>query len=133
MTARIWHGLAFISLIGLIIVAIFVILPSLGGTFAWSTFAGRVFIGLTLALAASYAGAQASRHSRREEYYRNLQLQLAALDPYLALMEPTERNEIKKGLSDRLFGTLAIGSRTDDESGGSYEELLKWMIKNLKG
>lgn len=52
---------------------------------------------------AAYAGRQSGQHRSEETAARNIELRLAAIDPYLALLEESKRDEIKGQLAQRFF------------------------------
>ena len=130
ISARVWQVITLGGLFGLVYIAVQIILPSVSGDFAWGTFAGRAFAGLTAALVASYSGAQARRHHRREEYYRNLQLQLSALDPYLATLPEERRVELKAALASQFF-FLPESAEQREEVSAERKRVLEDVLKSL--
>lgn len=67
-------------------------------------FANRLFVTVTLAVLAGYAAVQADRHRRAEISNRQMELELASFDPFLASLSDEERNSLKRDLADRVFG-----------------------------
>jgi hypothetical protein len=64
---------------------------------------GRFLIAVPVGAAAGYAIQQSREHRARERYYRSLELELAALSPYIdTLPEPTKQ-ELKAALTSRYF------------------------------
>lgn len=51
----------------------------------------------------TYAFKESGRHRRVQWRNRRLALELASIDPYLALFEDSERNAVKKDLVERWF------------------------------
>lgn len=133
-TARVWHALAALGLAGLVVVAIVYVAPILesADSLNWVSLAARTFIGLTLAAAASYAGAQASKHSKREEYYRQMHLQLAAVEPYLARLDEAERKRIKGELAQQFF-RISYPGEQEAERADLLDGILKRLLKNFSG
>jgi hypothetical protein len=70
----------------------------------WESFATRVFLSLTFVALAVFAGNQATRLEGVERRNRQIELELSALGPFLADLDPAERNAIIKQLADRMFG-----------------------------
>jgi len=71
--------------------------------FTWSIFAAKWSITLAIGAAVTYFARQAAKHGREERSNRNMELQMATIDPYLDVFDETERREIKKLLVDRIF------------------------------
>jgi hypothetical protein len=76
-----------------------------------------VRLGITLALAipATYAARESSGHRKVERATRRLELELASLDPYLEKLPEEMRHEVKKGLSERFFGSQKASPHDDEE------------------
>ncbi len=79
---------------------------------------------------AAYAAAQSSRHRENERFAKKTSLELAALEPYLALLKPEDRDKIKTDLAMRLFGQ-PLSPQGDDRIGAPqlWEELVKVLAK----
>lgn len=77
--------------------------------------------------AAAYTAKQASNCRKDEVYYRKQQLELASIDVYLETMEPDSREEIKKNLSDKIFGQAknTYTNKYDESRGISIDDLIK--------
>lgn len=65
---------------------------------------------------AIYASKQANLHRANEQKTRSFSLQVQAFDPFIASLPETERNELKKALSERIFG---------DSKNGDDDKLLR--------
>lgn len=131
-SAFLWNGVTIALLLGLIAVALLVILPQLGGAFAWNTFAGRAFTGLTIAIAASFTGRLGAKHQQREDYFRGMQLRLAALDPYLALLDDEQKKQIKVELAPELFEKPAFMKGKASKQGDLTKEAARFLLENAK-
>jgi hypothetical protein len=103
-SADIWRRASVASLIALIAVVAWYVWNHVGGVLTWEALAERLIFVVPLAALATYAGAQSGRHRAVERYARKVELELAALDPYLTLLPDAERIAIKTKLADRLFG-----------------------------
>ena len=131
-SALVWNSATVVLLFGLIAVALLVILPQLGGAFAWNTFAGRVFAGLTIAIAASFTGRLGAQHQQREDYFRGMQLRIAALDPYLALLDDEQKKQIKIDLAPELFEKPPFMTGKNIRDDDLTKEAVRWIISNAK-
>jgi hypothetical protein len=127
-----WHWIAGVSMTGLIGFAIFAFVETLGGAFSWATFAGRAFVAVTFGILAAYAARQADKHQLVERHSRRLELELAALDPFLEPLPEAERISVKKSMADKLFGQPeAMTVVAASETTGSVIDLLKLAIQGL--
>jgi hypothetical protein len=99
----IWQGLAVAGMIVVILFAFKAFLPTLQGDFHWATFAGRVFLTITVGVFAAYAASQADRFFQMEKYNRKLSLELAAIDPFIALLPIDEQQKFKLEIGRRSF------------------------------
>ena len=61
-------------------------------------------IGFITMSASFYTAKQASNSRKDEVYYKKQELELASIDVYLESLTPESREEIKKNLSDKMFG-----------------------------
>lgn len=120
-----WRWVAVAALVGLVGFVIYYILSSRGSVLTWEAITERLLVVVPLAALSAYAGAQSGRHRRTEREARKLELELAAIDPYLSLFPESERNAIKAELAKRLFGQ-PLEPHLDDQAGaGQLIEILK--------
>jgi hypothetical protein len=99
----IWQGLAVTGMGVVILFAFKAFLPTLQGDFHWATFAGRVFLTITVGVFAAYSASQADRFFQMEKYNRKLSLELAAIDPFIALLPIEEQQKFKLEIGRRSF------------------------------
>jgi hypothetical protein len=87
--------------------------------FEWSELAVKAFVTVPLLARQTEAtpGTESAKHRREEQRNRRVELELASLEPILALLPETERQEIKKKLAFRYFGH----SDDDHRQGGEVE------------
>lgn len=64
----------------------------------------RLLITVPLGALAAYAGRQSHHHRENERAARSLHLDIAAIDPYIALLPEKARDEIKARMALRIFG-----------------------------
>ena len=63
-----------------------------------------------LLFGAAYSAQQSTRHRNVEVQNRRFALEMAAIDPYLQSLSPTDQQELKKELTKRFFGSREEGS-----------------------
>jgi hypothetical protein len=99
----IWQSVAVVSMAVVIFFAYHAFLPTLQGEFKWPSFAARIFLTITVGVLAAYAAAQADRFFQMEKYNRKLALELAAIDPFIALFPLDEQQKFKLEIGRRSF------------------------------
>ena len=115
-TTRVWQVVAVLSMLGLIALASFAFLPGLAGEFTWSSFAGRVFVSLTVGALAAYAASQADKYQKVEHRNRKLSLELEAIGPYIAPLPQDKQEEFRLKIGDRSFGQDDAGATISEKS-----------------
>jgi hypothetical protein len=98
-----WQLITVLSLIALILFAWFAFVPALKGDFHWSSFAARIVLTVTVGVLAAYSGTQADRFFHMEKQNRRLALELAAIDPFIALLPVEDQNKFKLEVARRTF------------------------------
>ena len=99
-----WQVITLGAMAFLIYFAYHAFLPLVVGDFTWESFAGRVFLSLTIGVLAAYAAHQADKYHRSEQRNRQLELELASLGPYLETLPEDKQQEFKLLMADRTFG-----------------------------
>lgn len=79
------------------------ILTTGGSDFTLQWLAGRLLVALPLLGVGLYAIAESGRHREKEWSARRSELDLVALDPFVALLDGDKRNELKFELAKRAF------------------------------
>lgn len=97
----------------------------------WKLLAIRAITTFTLVIPAFYAVRESNKHRIIEHRYRKMQLELAAIDPYLELLKPENREQIKVKLSERFFAQAEIRDSTTDVDAGSLLDIIKQVITTL--
>lgn len=131
--AELWQRITLVSMISLIALAVLIFLPQLAGTFSWESFAGRVFITLTVGVLAAYAGSQADKYQKIERYSRNLALELQAIGPYIAPLTQEKQDEFRLKIGDRTFGREGGGAHKSDEKSPTSVADVIAKSKDLSG
>jgi hypothetical protein len=99
----VWQSVAVVAMLGLIGFAFYAFLPAMKGGFTWEGFAMRAFLTVTVGVLAAYAANQADRFFQMEKYNRKLALELAAIDPFIALFPEEEQHKFKLEIGRRSF------------------------------
>ncbi|MDR0993834.1 MAG: hypothetical protein LBN38_04620 [Verrucomicrobiota bacterium] len=93
----------------------------------------RVFVAVSFGVLAAYAALQGERHERFERSDRKMELELAAIAPYLQDLPETERIKLKIELTQKLFGKMPEnGLKTDRKTSGTALDLVKMALDALK-
>jgi hypothetical protein len=92
---------AAITLNALLIAA--VAIGWLDESFEWDRQVPRVLATISFLALGSYAAVESSRHRKRQEVNRQIEKELASLDPYLALFTDEENKELRKEKFDHFF------------------------------
>ena len=100
-----WQFLAVAAMGGFIYLAYKSFLPTVTGEFKWPSFAGRVFVSLSVGVLAAYAAAQGDRLAKVEQQNRKLALDLAAFGPFVAPLTEEQQRTFRIALGQRSFGT----------------------------
>lgn len=123
--AQIWQIATVISMIALIVLAVYIFLPQVAGVFSWESFAGRVFITFTIGVLATYAGAQADKYQKIERHSRTMALELQAIGPFIAPLPQEKQHEFRLMIGERSFGNdSAEKSKPVEKSPTSVADLL---------
>lgn len=113
-----WRRVTVLAMIAVVAAAFWTTLETMGaGRFMVGAFASKVFLTATIGILAGYAGSQSATHRGRERRAKQLELELASLDPYLSALPDDDQTEVKVDLIKRWFGRLP------DE--GDEEEITK--------
>lgn len=107
-SALFWKIIAFLSFSGLIIFGILSFRLTVGSEFNWGILGARLFAASTFGILAAYAARLADKHDFSEKLNRKMELELASIDPYIVNLPEDLKNEIKKQLSDKLFGQYDV-------------------------
>lgn len=127
-----WQVVAIISILGLIGFAIFAFYETVGADFDLGKFGARSFVAVSFGVLAAYSARQADKNAAFERRNRQLELELASIDMYLAKLTEEDQREVKKKLSEKWFGNLPVkdSSKNNSREGTSYD-LLKMVLENL--
>lgn len=77
----------------------------------------------------AYAAQQSTKHRNNEKRTRWFALEVKAIDPFISSLESDQRNELKKQLSERIFGQSA--NVTNDDAKVIDEHVFKMVADTL--
>lgn len=82
-----------------------------------------------LLFGAVYSSKQSNLHRKNEQRTRWLALEVKAIDPFIASLSPEEQKELKKNLSEKLFGQMT--HINDEASDAINEHVLSTVAKTI--
>jgi hypothetical protein len=127
-----WQGVTVAAMCGLVYFAYRAFLPSIQADFRWESFAARVFLTITVGVLAAYAGTQADRFFHMEKSNRKLALELAAIDPFIALLPQDEQYKFKLEIGRRSFAQEeAIDTRNERSPATTLDLLSSDQMKQF--
>lgn len=130
-SATTWNRITVGAMSILVIGAIYLVAET-PSSFSWSYLASRIFVATSVAILATYAGRQAALHRDEARSLRRIELEIASIDPYLALLPEEERNAVKKNLADRMFAQPARSKDAEKVApSGSAADPLRIAIEGL--
>ncbi|CAN7204663.1 hypothetical protein LJR153_000600 [Paenibacillus sp. LjRoot153] len=112
---RFWRGVTVSSMLLLITFAAVIAYESYSKEFNIATFGVKVFGALSVGTLVAYAARQASLHGQSENANRKMELELAAIGPFLAGFPDKEIQEIKRELVKSFFGKEDLSSKNNEE------------------
>lgn len=125
--AKIWRIVAVVALVVWIIAGLVFFSLTYDKDLSLSALARQFLISTPFVLLAGFAALQVSKHQRAERLNRQQELEIAAIDPYLATFDDDTRNEVKRLLAERLFG-----QREADVPRGDSKHISDTVLDTLK-
>ncbi len=123
-----WIALGFMG--GMALLLIWVICDLSKGTINWEMTIIRIVAASILSYPAAYASRESSKHRKLETYNRNMELELAAIGPFIELLPEEKKELIKEKMVDRFFGN---GDHASDDSKEEKEDIsINGLEKILK-
>ena len=87
---------------------------------------------VTFGILAAYAARLADKHESIERKNRKMELELAAIDPYLSELPVNTRHKIKEELASRLFAQSEQPEIiTNSKTSGSVFDLLRMALETI--
>lgn len=125
--AKMWRWIAVGALICWIVAGVVFFALTYEKELSLSALARQFLISTPFVLLAGFAALQVSKHQRAERTNRQQELEIAAIDPYLATFDDTTRKEVKRALADKLFGQKEVESAKGDS-----KQMLDTVSETLK-
>ncbi|MCE2722138.1 MAG: hypothetical protein ACK51V_00110 [bacterium] len=99
-----------------------------------SALARQFLISTPFVLLAGFAALQVSKHQKAERFNRQQELEIAAIDPYLASFDEATKTAVKRELADKLFGQRDTESPKGEQLqvAEGVSETLK-LVKQIQG
>ena len=104
------------------------------GALNWAELVTAGSLTLVLLAAAGYASRQSKTHRDLEQQMRWFSLEVKAIDPFLSSLEDADQKELKKQLSERLFGKdrTANQAKKSGVDVGAYKELSESILSPVQ-
>lgn len=97
----------------------------------WKVFVFRLATAFVIAIPAIYAAQESSKHRRREQQNRKLQVELASIDAYLAQLPEAKQHELKEKLTEKYFGQPDTPDKDEPVTRHQLFDLLSDVLKTL--
>ena len=130
-SARIFQGLALLSMAGLVVFAIWAFTGAVAEGFDLGRFGAKVFAAVSFGVLAAYAARQADIHQTSERHNRKMELELASVGPFLAQLPDETQYEVKKALAERMFGNSVPVKSNGPKTSGTSADLLKLALETV--
>lgn len=136
--ANIWR---IVSIVFVVLTAVWTILAYFTGGVngpAEPSYWGQAIKALSVAgvllFGAVYSAKQSNLHRHNEQRSKWLALEVKAIDPYIASLDAAEQKELKKALSEKLFGQAnhQMLPAKDAVNGHYVEELMNGIVSVIK-
>ena len=125
--AKVWRIVAVVALVVWILAGLVFFALTYDKDLSLSALARQFLISTPFVLLAGFAAMQVSKHQRAERINRQQELEIAAIDPYLATFDVDTRNEVKRTLAEKLFGP-----RDAEPQKGDSKQMLDAVSDTLK-
>ncbi len=112
--AKGWRIVAVSALIVWIVAGLIFFALTYDKDLSLSALARQFLISTPFVLLAGFAALQVSKHQRAERINRQQELEIAAIDPYLATFDGDTRNEVKRALAEKFFGQRELEATKGD-------------------
>ena len=98
----------------------------------WPLIATTISITAVALVAAQFAGRQSRLHRMNEQRLRWFSFEIAAIDPFISTLKPDQQLEIKRQLTEKLFGQDRVIEDRSKVTKGVDAETLKNITEALK-
>lgn len=120
-----WTAVFFMAVFSFLLVWTIIDLSAEG--FDWTKSLIRLVAAAALSYPATYAARESSKHRRLETENRNVELELASINPFIEILDDEKKQAIKEKLVEKYFGNDKRSSlaKDGDEEGLSISALEK--------
>lgn len=127
-----WQVATVVAIVAFVVV-IGAFLPDGGASLEWPELTRRILMSLAFGGLAGYAGREAAKHGEKERRYRQLELEIASVGPFLATLDKTRQDVIIEKVADRTFGQSARSLNVEDmpASTNGLIDLLRLVLSEL--
>lgn len=131
-SALVFQITTVVSIVGLIVFAVWAFLNVASGGFDAGMFAAKAFAAISFGILAGYAARQAERHQSNERYHRKMELELTAIGPYVAALPEETQMEVRRELAQKMFGReVTLGPAKAKDTTGTTADLLRLALESL--
>lgn len=134
-TANVWRVIAIGFMCLLSALLIYSIWKVSDPTYDWHKAIIRIVAAAILIYPATYAARESSRHRHLENINRKSELELAAINPFIEMLDESKKQLIKEKLVEKYFGNNAGDNHSDKEESVSIdavERLIKLISSVTK-
>lgn len=128
--ATVWAIVAVVALVAVALFGGWQVLQLTGGVDSVQLIL-RLVVTIPVFALVALAAQQSGRHRENERRARRLELELAAIDPYLALLDEEQRKEIKAQVASRMFAQPEA-TKADASLSPIDKELIQLLKEHLK-
>lgn len=82
----------------------------------WLKSLTRIIAAGVLSYPATYAATESNKHRRQENYNRKIELELAAINPFIEILDESKKQLIKEKLVEKYFGNNPNPFDTNDQN-----------------
>ena len=126
-SAKLWKMAAVTALVFWIVFGLLFFYMTYDKELSLSALARQFLISTPFVLLAGFSALQVSKHQRAERINRQQELEISAIDPYLATFDDETRNEVKRTLAEKIFG-----HRENEPVKGDSKSMLETMSEIAK-
>ena len=100
--------------------------------FKWENVLYRIPASLIIFAPALYMATESSKHRKREVENKQIELELAALNPYMELFDDTDKMKIKESLVEKYFvGHSRNESNSEAQKSAWLDEIVPKVLDNV--
>lgn len=133
--ASTWKRVAALSLIAWILVGGIFFALTYDKDLTFAAVARQFLLSTPFVLLAGFAALQVTRHQKNERQMRQAELEIASIDPFLATLSDSDRNEVKREFATRYFGQREVDQKQEPtpsnliELAGSLAKIAQELAK----